>query len=142
MAVRRLGLVVAALVASCSAPALQTAGGSMTGTWQGAYQGVQIQLVVQPSGTYSETQTVGSAMTMVSGQIEPAGPGEVTFTVQDWQPRTQNVYHPTGTVGGYYSQDPVAPPPGGTYKLQFAGANAFTLQDVTYGGVITYTRAA
>ena len=64
----------------------------------------------------------------------------ITFVINDWQPRSQNVYHATGTVGGYFTREPTAEPPGGTYRLSFNSPNSVTMQDVAMGGVITFQR--
>jgi hypothetical protein len=133
----------ALLAAGCSAPgaggAPQAGGSSLTGSWQGVTQGVQLQLVVQPSGAYSETATMGTMMTSQSGVVQSAGDGQIGFVVEDWQPKTQNVYTPSGDTG-YYTPEAVAKPPGGIDKLQFNGPNSLTLQDVTTGATITMTR--
>lgn len=114
---------------------------SLTGSWRGSAMGILFQLVVQPNGAYVETQSKGTLMTQQSGAVVPAGPGLVAFTVVSWSPRTQPIYHPTGTVGGYYTQQPTAPPPGGTWRLVFNGPNSFTITDVNLGGSLTFVRA-
>jgi hypothetical protein len=131
------GAVLLTLVAT---PAAHAQGASLVGTWQGLYQGIGFQLVVQPNGAFSETERSATMMTMQTGVIQTTGPGMITFVIQDWQPRTQNIYHPTGTVGGYYTQEPTARPPGGTYRIRFNSPNSVTMQDVTMGGVITFQR--
>jgi hypothetical protein len=114
---------------------------SLTGSWQGMAMGVLVQLTVQPSGAYIETQRSGSLMTQQQGAIQSAGAGMIAFTVDDWQPRTMPVYHPTGTVGGYYTQQPTTRPPGGVWRLHWNGPSSFTLTDVRLGGSITFDRA-
>jgi hypothetical protein len=113
---------------------------SLAGTWQGSADGVSFQLIVQPNGAYSEIQTAGALMTQQSGIIQQTGSGVVTFVVQDWSPKTQGVYHPTGTVGGYDTQQPVGKPAGGTWQVQFNGPNAFSLKDVNLNGIIAFSR--
>ena len=113
---------------------------SLTGSWRGVTLGIQFQLTVQPNGAYIETESKGALMTQQTGSIKQAGPGMIAFTVEDWQPKTMPQYHPTGTVGGYYTQAPTSRPPGGVYRLVFAGPNAFTLTDVRLGGAITFNR--
>jgi hypothetical protein len=113
---------------------------SLTGSWRGVAMGVLFQLTVQPDRAYIESQSNGTLMTQQSGTIQAAGPGMIGFTVVDWQPKTMPQYHPTGTVGGYYTQVPTSRPPGGVWRLQFNGPNAFTLTDVRLGGSITFTR--
>ena len=86
---------------------------SLTGSWQGAAMGILFQLTVQPNGAYIETQRSGTLMTQQQGEVRSAGQGMIAFTVDDWQPKTMPQYHPTGTVGGYYTQIPTSRPPGG-----------------------------
>ncbi len=113
---------------------------SLTGSWRGVAMGYFFQLTVQPNGAYIETESKGTLMTQQTGAIEQAGPGMIAFTVEDWQPKTMPQYHPTGTIGGYYTQVPTSRPPGGVYHLVFDGPNAFTLTDVRLGGSITFSR--
>jgi hypothetical protein len=112
----------------------------MAGSWQGTFQGITVRLVVTPQMGFSEQQIMGQLMTMQSGEIRAAGPGLVAFVVEDWQPRTMPRYHPTGTVGGYYTQEPMAKPPGGVWRITFQGADAMTMQDARLGGVILMRR--
>ena len=127
---------LALLLAACAPAGLQSLGGNLTGGWHATYGPIQFVLTVQPNGAYTETQTSGGVMTQQTGMIQPAGPGQVAFTVQDWQPKSQSL----PGAGGQVVTVPVQPPPGGVYRIQFSGPDAFTLQDTTYGGVITYTR--
>jgi len=113
---------------------------SLAGSWRGVAMGVAFQLTVQPNGAYIETETKGALMTQQSGAIQPAGAGMIGFTVVNWAPRTMPQYHPTGTVGGYYTQVPTSRPPGGVYRIVWNGPNAFTLTDVRLGGSITFIR--
>jgi hypothetical protein len=138
---RLAGIVAgAALLVLAATPAAKAQIGSLVGHWQGAYQGVAFELVVQPGGAFSETERAGQMLTMQSGVIQTTGPGMITFVINDWQPRSQNVYHATGTVGGYFTREPTAEPPGGTYRLSFNSPNSVTMQDVAMGGVITFQR--
>ena len=50
------------------------------------------------------------------------------------------VYHPQGTVGGYYTQQPTSRPPGGTYTYVFNGPNSVTFTDINTSTSITLTR--
>ena len=113
---------------------------SLTGSWRGVAMGVLFQLTVQPNGSYIESQSKGSLMTQQTGAIEAAGPGMIAFTVVNWAPRTMPQYHPTGTVGGYYTQVPTSRPPGGVWRLVWNGPNSFTLTDVRLGGSLTFNR--
>ncbi len=117
---------------------------SLVGAWRGFVNmngmNGQFDLVVQPSGAYSETLQAGQMMTMQSGEIRATGPGIITFVVEDWEPKSHNVYMPQGTVGGYYSPEASDKPPGGAWRVQFNGPNSFMMQDVNLGGTITFTR--
>jgi hypothetical protein len=116
-------------------------GQTLTGSWRGAALGVLFQLTVQPNGAYIESQSKGSLMTQQTGAIESAGPGMIAFTVEDWQPKTMPQYHPTGTVGGYYTQVPMGKPPGGVWRIRWNSPSSFTLTDVRLGGSLTFNRA-
>ena len=50
------------------------------------------------------------------------------------------VYHATGTVGGYYTQQPLVKPPGAVDTYVFKGANTVVLTDQMTHGSITMTR--
>ena len=113
---------------------------SLTGSWRGAAMGMFVQLTVQPGGRYIETQRSGAIMTQQSGEVRPAGPGLVAFTVEDWRPRTMPRYVPTGSSGGYWIQTPTTRPPGGVWRMRFNGPNSVTFTDARLGGSITYTR--
>ena len=112
----------------------------MAGTWNGTYMGVALRLIVGPDGRFSEVERSPTVMTMQTGHLRSFQKGVVSFVVEDWEPRTMPVYHPTGTVGGYTTQQPTNKPPGGTYRITFQGANQFTMQDVNMGGVVTFHR--
>jgi hypothetical protein len=113
---------------------------SLVGSWRGFAQGLTFNLVIGADGSYSEQAIAGSLMTLQQGHIQVVGPGMITFIVEDWEPKTQPVYHPTGTVGGYYTDEPVAKPPGGTWRIQFTSPDSFTMEDVNFGGVIVFNR--
>jgi hypothetical protein len=111
----------------------------MTGKWRGVYQGVTVDLLVTPDGRFSEQQRMGQMMTMQTGVIRPLGPNVVAFVVEDWQPRTRPVYHPSGG-GGYTTQEANAKPPGGTWRVRLDGQGDMTMQDTRLGGAITFHR--
>ena len=111
------------------------------GTWQGMAEGVAITLTILPDGRFNQQAASGGMMTFLSGRVVQDGPNMFTLDVQDWQPKTENVYHPTGTTGGYYTQELVAKPPGGTWRVSFASPDMMTMQDVNMGGMITMERA-
>jgi len=139
---KRLALAAAALALAAGGAHAQVA--SLVGSWRAFANigGAQVvfELVVQPNGAYSETQRSATLMTMQTGEVRQAGPNLVAFVVEDWRPRTMPVYHPTGTVGGYYTQQPTSKPPGGVWRIRFNGRNSVTMQDANLGGVITFTR--
>jgi len=110
------------------------------GQWRGAASGMTITLVVQPNGRFTMTEQSGTLMTQQSGPYKLVAPNTIVFTVADWQPRTMPVYHPTGTVGGYYSQEPMAKPPDGLYSYAFNGPNAVVLTDQVMHSSITMNR--
>jgi hypothetical protein len=114
------------------------------GNWRGVAQvnrtSVTFNLLMGADQRYSEQQVLGPYMTMQTGRYSFPGQGVIAFQVEDWQPKTQSVYHPTGATGGYYTQQPVPRPPGGVFRFQFTSPDSFTLQDVNLGGVITFNR--
>jgi hypothetical protein len=147
---RRVALsivLLTGLVAAADAPAQQN---PFVGGWRGVanVSGTQVtvELLMGADLRYSEQQmlvqhpAMPPLVTMQTGRYGFPNQNVVAFQVEDWQPRTRSVYHPRGTVGGYYSQEPVARPPGGVFRFQFASANSLTLQDVNLGGVITFNR--
>lgn len=100
---------------------------------------ITINLVMQPDMRFSEQETSYAGMTMQTGTYF-VNAGEVTLNVEDWEPKTHSVYHPTGTTGGYYTQEPSARPPGGTYQVQFPSANIMMMRDVNFGGEARFDR--
>lgn len=133
-------LAIAAAMAIAAGGAAHAQGSGMAGSWRGFAQGVTFNLVVGADGSFSEQEVMGPMMTMQTGVIQPTGPGVVTFVVRDWEPKSHPVYHPTGTVGGYTTQEPNARPPGGTWRVRFEDPNVMTLQDVNLGGSVTFQR--
>jgi hypothetical protein len=113
---------------------------SLVGQWRGVYQGITITLVVQPNGQYSEIAQKGTLMTQQSGPYKLVAPNTLIFAVTNWSPRTQQIYHPTGTVGGYYTTQIVAKPSGGTDTYVFKDANTLILTDQATHGSVTMTR--
>jgi hypothetical protein len=144
---RRRQVVLAAITLAASmaagahaAPAVaQTQ--SLVGDWRGAYHGVNFRLVVEQGGAYAQTERMSRAVTAQRGVIQIAGPDTIIFVVQDWAPKMQNIYHPSGMTGGFWATGPVDKPPGGTYRVTFNSPNSITLKDVNLGGVITFQRA-
>ena len=141
---RRVALSTVLLSALAGLAAASAQQNPFVGGWQGVanVNGVAItfNLVMGADYRYSEQQVMGPYVTMQTGRYGFPNQNVIAFQVEDWQPRTRSVYHPSGTTGGYYSQEPVARPPGGVFRFQFASAQSFTLQDVNLGGVITFNR--
>jgi hypothetical protein len=140
MSIRSRALAAIAAVALAAAAGAAQAQ-SLAGSWVGTAMGVGFQLTVQPNGAYIETERKGALMTQQTGVIRQTGAGVISFVVENWSPKTMPVYHATGTVGGYYTQQPTSKPPGGTYRIVWRGPTSFTLTDTTYGGSITFQRA-
>jgi hypothetical protein len=113
---------------------------NFVGQWRGVYEGITFTIVFQANGQYTQTLQNGATMTQQSGPYTLAAPNTIIFSVTDWQPRTQQIYHPTGTVGGYYTNEVVAKPPGATDSYVFNGPNSVTLTDQVMHGSITLTR--
>ncbi len=110
------------------------------GSWSGVFAGFQLNYVLQPNFSYSERTVSASLQTMESGNYRLAPPNMISFQVLDWEPKTMPVYHPQGTVGGYYTQQPTSRPPGGTYTYVFNGPNSVTFTDINTSTSITLTR--
>jgi hypothetical protein len=133
----RFVLPVILALGALSAPAQQN---SLVGQWRGVYQGIALSIVIQPNGQYTQTAQSGTLMTQQSGPYKFMAPNTIIFSVENWEPKTMPVYHPTGTVGGYYSNEPMAKPPGATDKYVFNGPNTMVLTDQMTRGSITMTR--
>ena len=136
-----LGLILVVYLSFIWSPASTQAqgGAAWMGTWQGEAMGVAITLTILPNGQFNQQSAAGGMMTFLSGRVVPGGPDVFTLDVEDWQPKTSNVYHASG-AGGYYTQELVPKPPGGTWRVTFASPDTMTLQDVNLGGVITMLR--
>lgn len=109
------------------------------GRWNATYQGIGITMTMGADMRYQQTLTAAVGQTWQTGRYAVAD-GLLNLGVDDWEPKTRNVYVPTGTVGGYYVPEANARPAGGTFRFHFDGPNSLTLQDVNFGGVVTYTR--
>lgn len=119
---------------------IQSNSNSLVGQWRGVFQGITITIVIQPNGQYSQLAQKGTLMTQQSGPYKLAAPNTIVFSVTNWQPKTQQIYHPTGTVGGYYTTERTAKPPGATDSYVFKGANTVVFTDQMMHGSITFTR--
>jgi len=120
---------------------------SLAGQWRGVYQRITITIVIQPNGQYSQLTQKGTLMTQQSGPYSLVAPNTIIFSVTNWAPRTQKIYHPyppsrngTPSSGGYYTNQVVAKPPGATDSYVFNGPNTVTLTDQVMHGSITMTR--
>ena len=131
-------VLAAALVFTAVAVPAQQYG--LVGQWRGVFQGITITIVIQPNGQYSQLAQSGTAMTQQSGPYKLFAPNTIAFTVTQWQPKTMPVYHPTGTVGGYYTQEPMAKPPGSMFAYVFNGPNTMILTDQVLHGSMTMVR--
>jgi hypothetical protein len=136
---RRCKFVLAAILAlgSVAASAQQN---SLVGKWRGVYRGITLTIAIQPNGQYTQTAVSGTVQTMQSGPFKMVSPNTIVFSVTEWAPKTMQVYHPTGTVGGYYTAEPASKPPGATDKYVFNGPNSMTLTDLMNRGSIPMTR--
>jgi hypothetical protein len=121
--------------------------GSLVGTWRGVFQGITMTIVVQSNGQYVQTNQKGSLMTQQSGPYKLGPNNTIIFSVTNWTPKTQRIYHPnppsrdgTPSAGGYYTNQVVAKPPGGTDTYVFNGPNTITLTDQVVHGSITMNR--
>lgn len=131
-----------ALAAMASASVANAQAGGLAGNWQAAAGNSIYNLQVQPTGAYAEQQRQGMAWTHRNGVIRADASGHVTFTVEDWEPKTVSIYHPGATVsGGRYGQDPLPRPVDTTWRLTFNGPNIFTIQNIVSTETVTFTRA-
>jgi hypothetical protein len=124
-------------LAAAAAVAQQNA---FVGQWRGAINGITLTIVMQANGQYVMTEQSSTLTTQQTGPYKFSAPNNILFTVANWSPKTMPVYHPTGTVGGYYTQEPMAKPPDGLYTYVFNGPNTMVLTDEVAHGVITMTR--
>ena len=133
----RFVLPVTLALSAVAAPAQQN---SLVGQWRGVFKGITLTIVIQPNGQYSQLAQSGTLMTQQSGPYRLVAPNTIIFSVTNWAPKTQQIYHPTGTVGGYYTTEVVAKPSGATDTVVFNGPNTITLTDQMTHGSITMTR--
>jgi hypothetical protein len=140
--VRTLGrtkILVSSVLALSSIVA--TAQGNMlVGQWRGTFQSITLTIVIQPNGQYIQTAQKGTMMTQQSGPYKLVAPDTIIFSVSEWAPKTQQIYHPTGTVGGYYTPQNTPKPPGATDTYVFSGPNTVVLTDQTTHGAIKMVR--
>ena len=145
-----LALVATAAAAQFSGGAIgqpQNNSNSLAGQWRGVFQGITFTIVIEPNGQYSQLTQKGTLMTQQSGPYKLVAPNTIIFSVTNWAPRTQKIYHPyppsrngTPSSGGYYTNQVVAKPPGATDSYVFNGPNTVTLTDQVMHGSITLNR--
>lgn len=143
-----------------------SASSGFVGQWRGTSEGITFTIVFEPNGQYSQLAQAGTLMTQQSGPYTLVAPNTLIFSVTDWEPKTQQIYHPdpsggqnkrgqqgpngngqnpnhpdnTPSSGGYYTPQNVPKPPGGTFTYVFNGPNTFTMTDQNFHGSITLTR--
>jgi hypothetical protein len=132
--------VALAILAFLAAAGAQAQENRFVGKWSGKFQGITINYVIEANLNYSEMAVAGTLRTAQSGKYRLAAPNQILFEVQDWQPKTQNVYHATGTTGGYTTPEPMAKPAGGSFSYVFNNPNSVTLTDLMTHGAITLNR--
>jgi len=110
------------------------------GGWSGVFQGITISYIMDANFNYSNRDVAGALQTTQSGKFRLAAPNEIVFEVVDWAPKTQAVYHPTGTTGGYYTQQPMPKAVGGSFSYVFTSANTVVFTDLATHGVLTLNR--
>jgi len=138
-------VLTAVLVLGATAAAAQQ--NNFVGQWRGVYQRITFTIVIEPNGQYSQLTQKGTLMTQQSGPYKLVAPNTIIFSVTNWAPRTQKIYHPyppardgTPSSGGYYTNQVVAKPPGATDSYVFNGPNTVTLTDQVMHGSITLNR--
>ena len=113
------------------------------GAWRGVVTmnglAITMDLIMQPDMRFSEQEATYAGVSMQTGTYIIAG-DQLTLNVEDFEPKTHPVYHPTGTVGGYFTYEPNAKPPGGTYRVRFLSADSFIVRDVYYLGEMRFDR--
>jgi hypothetical protein len=131
-------VIPAILVLVATAAAAQQ--DSFVGTWRGVSNGITLTVVIQPDGQYFQTAQSSTLTTQQSGPWKLVAPNTIIFSVTNWAPKTMPVYHPTGTVGGYYTQEPMVKPAAVMDAYVFNGPNTLTLTDQVYHVSITMMR--
>ena len=113
----------------------------LAGKWSGFFSGVTLNLILGPDFTYSQQNINGPLQTSESGNYRLFPQNVIVFEVLDWYPKTNQVYHPIiGTPNGYYTQDPVGPPQGGSYSYIYNPPNSLMLTDLNTHASVLFTR--
>jgi hypothetical protein len=117
---------------------------TLVGRWQGSAdvggQTIFIELLLGPDGQFSQRATAGVNATLLRGTYQLMQ-DTLTLAVFDWEPKTQRVYVPMGTTGGYWEEQPTSQPPGGTYRVTLTSADSMNLTDLETGATIALRRA-
>jgi hypothetical protein len=114
--------------------------GNFAGQWRGMMGNITVTFTFQSSGQYTLLVQSPTVTQQQSGSYRLTPPNFIAFTLTDWQPRTQSVYHETGPSSGYYSQIPVPRPADTNNTYLFNGPNTLTLTDQATQGSVTLTR--
>ena len=130
----RFAVPVAFVFASTFAAVAQD--NQIAGSWHSDFQvnGVAYadDLILQPNQQFSDMVASYAGRTLRTGDYSFDG-RTLRLNVTDWEPKTLPQYHPTGTTGGYYTQEPALRPPNSTYQIEFVSPNQFMLRDATFG---------
>ncbi len=140
MSIRSLCKLVFTILAFCAITVCHAQENSFVGQWSGIFKGIVITYNMDANYNYNDRVASGSMQTTESGKYHLTAQNVIIFEVQDWAPKTQSVYHATGTTGGFYTQQPTAKPPGGSFSFVFNSPNSVTLTDLTTHGSITLNR--
>ena len=140
-------LSMAALVSlACASARADPPPASLVGHWLASTPAGPYTLAVEPDGTYVETIPVNQPEQMNRSEMREAGklrasaPSTVSFDVEDWRPRAMAVFMAQPNGPALRFDVPVAKPDGGVWRLQFNGADSFTMTDVKAGGSLTFKR--
>jgi hypothetical protein len=128
-----------ALVFGLAAATQLAAAQNLMGKWVGSAvingERISFTMTVTAGNHYIETAQMGTLMTAQSGTYVLTN-GLLVRSVTDWNPKQQYVLDPP--YGGHYQ--PLAKPPGGSWKVTFTNPNTMVLQDVNLKGIVTYQR--
>ncbi len=136
---RETKTVCGTAVAFCFVVAAQFAAAqNLMGKWTGSTaingQRYAFTMTVTAGNHYMETVQSGTLMTAQSGTYVLTN-GLLVRNVIDWNPKQQLV---VDARGSHY--EPMAKPPGGTFRVTFTNANTMVLEDVNLKGTLTYQR--
>ena len=110
------------------------------GAWKASVivggQRITFNLVMGPGQRYSEIARAGSLMTRQAGTYVFSN-GVLIRTVTDFDPKQRYVLD--NGYSGHWERN--APPPGGSYRVNFTSPNTMIWQDINFGGTITFRRS-